>query len=76
MPTSRHSPQAGAEGKESPNKIPSRSPSVKSLTERERDSVEGGGGGGGPSGSTVRTAAGTMGEHIENMINCWHLFLA
>ena len=67
QPPSRHSPQAGPEGKESPNKMPSRSPSVKSFTERE--AVEVGGGGGGPSGATIRTSPGTMGEHIENMIN-------
>ena len=67
QPPSRHSPQAGLEGKsESPNKIPSRSPSVKSFTERE--GLEVGGGGGGPSGA-IRTSPGTMGEHIENMIN-------
>jgi len=66
QPPSRHSPQAGPEGKESPSKIPSRSPSVKSFTEREGLEV---GGGGGPSGATIRTSPGTMGEHIENMIN-------
>lgn len=61
--TSRHaaSPQATNDGKESPNKIPSRSPSVKSLTDRE--TVEVGGSG------SIRTSPGTMGEHIENMIN-------
>ena len=68
QPASRHSPQAGGDGKESPNKIPSRSPSVKSFTEREGLEVGGGGGGGG-SGATIRTSPGTMGEHIENMIN-------
>ena len=67
QPPSRHSPQAGGDGKESPNKIPSRSPSVKSFTERE--GLEVGGGGGGGSGATIRTSPGTMGEHIENMIN-------
>lgn len=62
-PGSRHSPQAMADGKESPSKIPSRSPSVKSLT--ERDIIEAG-----VSGSAaIRTSPGTMGEHIENMIN-------
>ena len=55
-PGSRHSPQAMADGKESPSKIPSRSPSVKSLT--ERDIIEAG-----VSGSAaIRTSPGTMGE--------------
>jgi len=58
---SRHSPQAAADGKDSPSKPPSRSPSVKSLT--ERDGMEGG------PGPAIRTSPGTMGEHIENMIN-------
>ena len=62
-PGSRHSPQAMADGKESPSKIPSRSPSVKSLT--ERDIIETGG----SKSAAIRTSPGTMGEHIENMIN-------
>ena len=62
--SSRHaaSPQANNDGKESPNKVASRSPSVKSLTERE--ALEAGG-----SGNPIRTSPGTMGEHIEDMIN-------
>ena len=62
QPPSRHSPQGVSDGKESPGKMPSRSPSVKSMTERE--GVEVGG-----TSTTVRTSPGTMGEHIENMIN-------
>jgi len=60
---SRQSPQAVTEAKDSPSKPPSRSPSVKSLS--ERDGMEG------PSGSQVRASPGavTMGEHLENMIN-------
>merc|ERR1719339_377559 len=50
----------GPPGAGPPN--PSRSPSVKSMT--ERDGMEGG-----ASGSAIRTSPGTMGEHIENMIN-------
>lgn len=61
-PNPRRSPQAAADGKDSPSKAPSRSPSVKSMT--ERDGMEGG-----ASGSAIRTSPGTMGEHIENMIN-------
>eukprot|EP00092_Neocalanus_flemingeri_P085463 GFUD01107555.1.p1 GENE.GFUD01107555.1~~GFUD01107555.1.p1 ORF type:complete len:1977 (-),score=508.72 GFUD01107555.1:283-6213(-) len=57
----RRSPQAVGDGKESPSKAPSRSPSVKSMT--ERDGMDG------ASGSAIRTSPGTMGEHIENMIN-------
>jgi len=56
----RRSPQAVGDGKDSPSKAPSRSPSVKSMT--ERDGIE-------ASGSSIRTSPGTMGEHIENMIN-------
>jgi len=56
----RRSPQA-PDGKESPNKMPSASPSVKNLPEGLEVS--------GPSGSGVRTSPGTMGEHIENMIS-------
>jgi len=57
----RRSPQAVGDGKDSPSKAPSRSPSVKSMT--ERDGMDG------ASGSAIRTSPGTMGEHIENMIN-------
>jgi len=60
QPNPRRSPQA-VDGKDSPSKAPSRSPSVKSMT--ERDGMEG------ASGSAIRTSPGTMGEHIENMIN-------
>merc|ERR1719200_73206 len=56
----RRSPQA-PDGKDSPNKLPSASPSVKNLPEGLEVS--------GPSGSGVRTSPGTMGEHIENMIS-------
>lgn len=59
QPNPRRSPQA-ADGKDSPSKAPSRSPSVKSMSERDD---------GGASGSAIRTSPGTMGEHIENMIN-------
>jgi len=53
----RHSPQSGLNNDkpESPNKVPSRSPSVNSI-EAAGGSVAG-----------LRTS--TMGEHIENMIN-------
>jgi len=58
----RHSPLPVNDGKDSPSKPPSRSPSVKSLN--ERDGLEGG-----PSGSGgVHTSPVTMGEHLENMI--------
>lgn len=60
QPNPRRSPQA-VDGKDSPSKAPSRSPSVKSMSERDD--------GGGASGSAIRTSPGTMGEHIENMIN-------
>lgn len=59
-PNPRRSPQT-SDGKESPSKPPSHSPSVKSMP----DTLEIGG----PSGSGVRTSPGTMGEHIENMIS-------
>merc|ERR1719412_1478664 len=62
-PGSRHSPQALNDGKESPSKVASRSPSVKSIT--DRDNLEAGGSG----VAAIRTSPGTMGEHIENMIN-------
>lgn len=55
----RRSPQA-PDGKESPTKLPSHSPSVKVHTAMED---------GGASGSGMRTSPGTMGEHIENMIS-------
>jgi len=59
QPVSLHSPHGGVQdGKESPSKVPSRSPSVKSVT--DRDSLEAG-------SSGHRNS--TMGEHIENMIN-------
>ena len=57
----RRSPQAPQDGKESPSKLHSHSPSVKGHPE----GLEAGG----PSGSAVRTSPGTMGEHIENMIS-------
>jgi len=65
---SRNSPQTLADGKDSPCKPPSRSPSVKSINERD---VEDGGGSrpGSTAGPQVRTSPGTVGEHIESMIN-------
>ena len=57
-PNPRRSPAAPVDGKESPSKPPSHSPSV-SVSQLEV----------GAGGSGVRTSPGTMGEHIENMIS-------
>jgi len=63
----RHSPLTVADGKDSPSKPPSRSPSVKSLT--ERDGLDGGASGSGGVRTSPVTMGVTMGEHLENMIN-------